>query len=501
MTKNLPLLFGLMAIYIAAYMIQSHIYINWDVSWLSYLAAELFNHGVNKENFFEVNTPMSIYIYLPAILLQKVFILDRITAIRISIFLLAMLSMGLCFLLMKSLSKNQTTTKILILILAFVFLILPINQFGEREHIFLLMIMPYLFLAAKPRETNSLLRSFIGVLAAIGFSIKPHFIILFAFVEFYLMIQKKSLITWARPEALTIILFSVGYFISIFLLQPDYFNQVLPLAMQYYYPGSRTPFSFFFSDSLFLFCISAAIIYFFQRKNNYQTFGMILLLALVGSLCAYILQAITTYYRLYPAVGLSLLLLSVLICSYQATESNSSYPEILQTFAALLIVFFIPTYSIFLIVSNSFLVKKQGLVSNMITYMNKQNTTGTCYFMSTSPPFPAINYINRQAICSTVIYAQPYWILSGIITKTKNTKTAEKILEQDKIAFIHSMANTFIKNPPDFVFVDKNILIHFMYQPFDYIKYFSTDSLFLSVWKNYFYLNSIENFNVYKKVT
>ena len=71
----------------------------------------------------------------------------------------------------------------------FVLFDLPGQDFGEREHLLLLLALPYLLLAAARavgREIPASHAVAIGLLAAAGLLIKPHFVLLWLAIEGYL---------------------------------------------------------------------------------------------------------------------------------------------------------------------------------------------------------------------------------------------------------------------------------------------------------------------------
>jgi len=59
-------------------------------------------------------------------------------------------------------------------------------DFGQREHLAVLMSLPYLAVAAlrlQPAPVSRSWRSGVALVAAIGFAIKPHFLLVPALVE------------------------------------------------------------------------------------------------------------------------------------------------------------------------------------------------------------------------------------------------------------------------------------------------------------------------------
>ena len=211
----------LFCFYFLAWMMQSQLLLKGDVSWQMHLSRSILAGGNYVKDFFEINPPLSIYLYMPAVILQKACGLSAIESARIYIFLLATLSLIICYGLAKKifLKNDYLVSLIFLFSLFFVYLILPASEFGQRECLLLYLTMPY-FLLISLRLTHKTISSVyavgIGVLAGIGFAIKPFFLLTFVLVELYFLLQKtkdwKSLLNLLRPEIFSII--------SFFLLLP-----------------------------------------------------------------------------------------------------------------------------------------------------------------------------------------------------------------------------------------------------------------------------------------
>jgi len=220
--------------------IQSVLYCNSDVSWLLHATQKFINGGHYYKDFFETNPPMILYLSAPSVLLAKLFHVSLSFSFYACVFLMAIVSFFLCYSLLQKIFEDNYKFKpyLLLVTLIFIFILLPVYTFGEREHLTLILIMPYLFLVTL-RLKNKLINRYclllVGLLAGIGFAIKPHFLIPLMFVELYLMTKKKDLLSWVRPESLFILAILVSYFISIFIITPEYIDKIVPLASKLYF--------------------------------------------------------------------------------------------------------------------------------------------------------------------------------------------------------------------------------------------------------------------------
>ena len=115
--------------------------------------------------------------------------------------------------------------------------------FLDREHLFLVLIFPYLirFMPSLYRQPVALKLSIAtGILAGIGFCIKPYCLVVWAGVQIFFMLSEKSLRMLRSIE--NIIIYGIGliYVASVWLLYPEYFFVVVPMAL-ITYSAARDP--------------------------------------------------------------------------------------------------------------------------------------------------------------------------------------------------------------------------------------------------------------------
>jgi hypothetical protein len=124
----------------------------------------------------------------------------------------------------------------ILLLLAFVLFDLVGQDFGEREHLVLALVVPYLLLVAARavgREVPAAAALFVGLLAGSAFALKPHFVLLWLAAEGYLRLTRRA--GWRRvlPETASIAGFLALYASAIVLWVPGYLHLVRLLAGPY----------------------------------------------------------------------------------------------------------------------------------------------------------------------------------------------------------------------------------------------------------------------------
>jgi hypothetical protein len=305
----------LTSIFLLGLFIQTHILLNWDVSWLMHASKKLLAGGTYSHDFFELNPPLILYLYLPPVGLTAVFPITIITALRCYIFLLGGISLWLCHGLIKNIfaTVDKKLAYFFLLTIASVFFILPIEQFGQREHLLVILTLPYILGAVSQLQGTPLRRShaiLIGFCAGLGFAIKPYFLLTLVLIEFYIMQQRREALAWIRTEIMTICAVIAIYLMTVFTLHRDYLDTVLPLAARLYYVGISMSWEKLATNPAIFTCYFAGLFYFLQRKNAaYATLRTVLCLALSGFLASYFLQHTIWYSHALPAFSIAILLL------------------------------------------------------------------------------------------------------------------------------------------------------------------------------------------------
>ena len=102
----------------------------------------------------------------------------------------------------------------------------PINEFGQRDHLLLILAFPYflLILARVEAWTVSYKSAvFIGFLAGSVFLFKPYFLLTLFLLESFLFLKKRHVTSFMRPELFT--MFGLAIFYFILLLKAQMFMQ------------------------------------------------------------------------------------------------------------------------------------------------------------------------------------------------------------------------------------------------------------------------------------
>jgi hypothetical protein len=335
-------LYGLLlaTILALAWQLQSSVLINGDVAWLLRASAELMAGGTYRNDFFEINPPLILYLYAPVVFLSKQLALTHFDALKLSVFALSLLTLGLASYFSKLIftASEFAVNHLFNLCVAMVLLIMPYYDLGQREHLLVIFTIPYYLLLCtrlSGHKIHPLLLVAIGVYASLGFALKPYFLCAPLLTELYFMLRMKSRLAWLRTETITIAVFLLCYLLFVSWRHPDYLAVVLPSAQAFYYQPYQRAALVLMAQPMALYSGFIVTLYLILRRQNPSPgLSAILCLAIIGNLAAYGIQGTPWPYHLLPSYYLALLLLPLLL----ATLVQSRLPLSAWLFIGLLAV-------------------------------------------------------------------------------------------------------------------------------------------------------------------
>jgi hypothetical protein len=185
----------------------------------------------------DMNPPLTALLNVVVVVVARHLSLPEIVVFKVA-FTSAVLGL-LClaaWLVRRLLPDEVATRRLVLILLAFAVFSLAGQDFGQREHLVLALILPYL-LAAAIRVQGRLLSVgpavLTGILAASAFAIKPHFVLLWPAVEIYVRLSKRVLRSKLLPETVAIGVVLALYTVGTLLWAPDYFRIIGLFAAPY----------------------------------------------------------------------------------------------------------------------------------------------------------------------------------------------------------------------------------------------------------------------------
>lgn len=496
----------LVGIFVIGIVFQSNLFMCCDAAWLIHAARELLAGGTYFNNFFEVNPPMSIYIYLPVIFIAQLTHLSLLISFYIYIFSFAIGSFIFCNSLINQILPQSPwiMRNGIKIALALSYVILPIKAFGQREHIMIMLIMPYIFalqLNIDGIKITTWQKILIGLMAGIGFCIKPFFFFVFACYEIYLAFRTRSWVQLLRLETLIILLLTILYLISIWTITPDYISKVLPIVSPIYYYLISSSFSTLVSQTVLFFWLFNMIGYIFIRKISTQkTLLDLFAIASNGFLIVYFIQRITWYYHIYPMLVFSGLLSMLLFAEVWTNKHFSSNKILCKKNLVFCGIFGLVFCFWQLVISNNIILirnEKASEINSLITLINEKASNANIYFIGNFVLFPSTleYYTSARAVSRFPCF----WILLADAKFSRQPHNAAQILEMQKTRdfVIDTSVAELEKYQPTLVLIQsvndsENLQYHL-----DYLHTFSLNPQFRALWKNYRFIGTLAGEDMY----
>ncbi|MBS1816233.1 MAG: hypothetical protein JSS87_15290 [Acidobacteria bacterium] len=216
----------------------------------------------------------------------------------------------------------------LLLFFIVAYLVIPARDFGQREHLLSILCLPYLLAASRPQDGSwpKLLRIGIGLLAGIGFCLKPQQVLVFFAAELLLVISRRSLRSLVRPEAVCIVAVGLGYLACVWHFAPAYFTTTLPIIRNCYWAVGHLSILELLLESpqlQVLAILSVAALY-LRRKHQCSSLACVLTTAGLAADGAYLQQGTGWYYQQIP--GIVFLLAALFVHAAEIAQARAFAP-------------------------------------------------------------------------------------------------------------------------------------------------------------------------------
>ena len=207
---------------------------NHDVSWYLHMVGVMLNGGKAYVDAVDTNPPLIVMLTMAPVWMGRVAGLAPTASFYGGVVLLAVASSLQCARLIGRAWPGASTATRGLLTAGVVFLLLafPKGDFGQREHLAIILTMPYV-LAAAARSIGGSLSTreaiLTGTAGAIGFALKPHFLLAWFAIEIALQVRTRrsaasALPGWRRPELLSALGTAVLYGVVVLVVFPQYFE-------------------------------------------------------------------------------------------------------------------------------------------------------------------------------------------------------------------------------------------------------------------------------------
>jgi len=456
-----------------------------DIAWYL-VASDRFLDGAKLyRDIFEINPPLVIYLTVPPVAAARLTGLEPITCLVVYVFLLIALSLAICNHLLKAQADLPAGYRVGVLFAAFAALVLqPLTFLGQREHFLIILSLPYLLLLTSrfagircgKGEAVS-----IGLLAVFGFALKPYFLIVPAGLELYLAIQRRSLVTWLRPESLGLGAGLCAYAVFVYLVYPEYFSFIIPFALLTYAEAYGAPFRSVLMKPSIAAVLFGTILYGLGRRApSVDRRGDVFIVAMAGFLGSYLIQQKGWSYHLYPALAMVWLALAILVLERMTgVQSRAQWAGSILTAA---------WAGHFILVAVLGAPYRNGVAEEMLPIVERYAPGGALYAFASNTwvGFPLVNEAHVQWASR---FPSPQWLLVGAVTQLAGSTRLDpaRRAKLEKVASYQTEAviEDFERWTPDLVVVDRQNRV-------DFLGYYLANVRFAALWQSYVRIGDVQ---------
>jgi len=449
----------------------------------------------------DVNPPLIFVLTRGVLALGGALGLAPITTVLTAVLTLCAASLALIHRLRRGLPEGPIEARCLTFALPLI-MVAAGYDFAQREHLMIVLALPYLFLAVRRVDglwTERWLVLTVALLAATGFVLKPHFLAVPALIEGYLLWRRGWRASLADPVPWTIAGVALAYLGAIVLFFPDYIEFLLPLAMAYYLP--TTPLSeVIFNERMapvLVVMLPAAVVALRGKR------GLAPMLALtgIGALAAAIAQQRGWTYHVLPIRLMAGLLFVLLIARWLDYGLPAGRRWRVAPRVAVLATLALGLHN----VNGSeapwrelnFARSWTGVISDVLA---RVAPGGRVLVLSPDidPVYPALNYANARSTLPTM----NLWLFQAFYSRCLADGTRYRTPEAmgaDERWFHDRVVRDFTTRPPEILMVARHIWIPHCGGQFSILEYFERHTGFAATFRRYRLVADFPSYRIFRR--
>ncbi len=278
-------------------------YLNHDAAWYLHMVGVMLDGGTIYRDVIDTNPPLIVYLTTPPVWLGRVTGVSDVALFKMYVFGGAILSLATAGVLARRIWTPPAVAGPLITAVA-VFLALPFakGDFGQREHLAVLMVLPYVFAAAAwmaGRPLRAPAGAAMGLVGGLGFAMKPHFALAWLALEAWLAFAAPRRRSWRRPELLAAAAALVAYALVVLFLVPQYLA-LADVARQVYGGLNSSPAVLLRLPDARLWGAGVVLLLLIRLPRESRALAVGFFAAATGFVLAAVLQLKGWQYHLYP---------------------------------------------------------------------------------------------------------------------------------------------------------------------------------------------------------
>jgi hypothetical protein len=392
--------------------------------------------------------------------------------------------------------------------------ILPIGNFGQRDVLAFLMLLPYIFSmidrAGGAPAAGRGLQILLGFSAGFGLCLKPFLFAAPVLLEFLLLVLTRNFRMLVRAETIAMAITVGTYAAAILVFARDYVDFALPLirAVYWAYDDSGRLILERFRESTLpaAYALGIALMTFSFNRTH-----AVLVTAIAGFSVSYWVQGKGFPYHAYPILGASCVYLAFsIVHGLDAIRRRTRIARmgIRWLIAAVLLLVALPVlrepfaraqewYRYADRTDGLWGQSRQAVIGRLQTLGVKP--TDYLYAISThpNPGFPTVNYLGTQWAGRTV--AQ--FAIPALVRKREVTDPAIlREIDRATALQLEIVVGDLSRHPPKYVMVEaRQWRLGLAYRPFDDIAYYTRDPAFARLWNCYDEIDPVDQIRLFQR--
>jgi hypothetical protein len=300
-----------------------------DIAYFLYSAGRLLDGAKLYRDVVDMNPPPIFALNLPIAWMARATHVSDILLYRLAVGLVvgALLLFVRRLLGRYLLPSRPAERRYVLLLLCLVLFPLSGEDFGQREHLVLALLLPYLAIAIarlNRRGVTSGDAAAAGVLAGLALALKPPFAIAWLAVEAWYRLLGRVEPRRVTPEVWGVVGVTATYIVAVLTLAPDYVRLVLLLGATFTsYLRSSPLLLLLLAPGAVLTAFAALAVIATRGVGDESRARAVLAVAMLGSFLAGIAQQKDLRYHFYPSFALATLALG-LVAAQPASHAGVS---------------------------------------------------------------------------------------------------------------------------------------------------------------------------------
>jgi len=299
------------AVFVAAILLRQMLPFNVDVSWWLIVSERMLDGQRLYVDILETNPPMAGSVYFLAVALARAIHLRPEIVTDALIFALVAASLALTWRALRFSSMRDRAGSLAAVWATALLTILPMYDFGQREHLALVVLMPALAVYVlranrEPVAPQAVLIA--GLCAATMMNFKPYFVFAAGFCILTAAAQARDWRVLFAPENWIAAALVVIHAICIVLFYPEYFTLIYPLVRDVYLLLKAPLLAILLTSATALWLVAIMVTLAVQRQRRKPDGAALVMMAgSLGFAVSFFVQGKGWGYHAYPMVALGLL--------------------------------------------------------------------------------------------------------------------------------------------------------------------------------------------------